>query len=112
MPLSEAMGWLDRAGGGGDPMMDGIQSGAGQGASGEQAGPTELASAAGRRFELSCALLMKQQEIAINDIHPMHPMALFRYSVLSPLVSRVQLQRGELKAMLQELAARHCTRFS
>ena len=27
-----------------------------------------------------------------------HPMALFRYSVLGPLVSRVELQRGELKA--------------
>jgi putative transposase len=47
---------------------------------------------------------MKQQEIAMNDIHPM---ALFRYSVLGPLVSRAQLQRGELKATLQELAARH-----
>jgi len=40
----------------------------------------------------------------MNDIHPM---ALFRYSVLGPLVSRAQLQRGELKATLQELAARH-----
>jgi putative transposase len=47
---------------------------------------------------------MKQQEIAMNDIHPM---ALFRYSVLGPLLSRAQLQRGELKATLQELAARH-----
>ncbi len=36
-----------------------------------------------------------------------HPMALFRYSVLGPLVSRAELQRGELKATLQELAARH-----
>ena len=36
-----------------------------------------------------------------------HPMALFRYSVLGPLVSRVELQRGELKATLHELAARH-----
>ena len=40
----------------------------------------------------------------MNDIHPM---ALFRYSVLGPLVSRAELQRGELKAMLHELAARH-----
>ncbi len=40
----------------------------------------------------------------MNDIHPT---ALFRYSVLGPLVSRVELQRGELKATLQELAARH-----
>jgi len=40
----------------------------------------------------------------MNDIHPM---ALFRYSVLGPLVSRVELHRGELKATLQELAARH-----
>jgi putative transposase len=36
-----------------------------------------------------------------------HPVALFRYSVLGPLVSRAQLPRGELKATLQELAARH-----
>ncbi len=36
-----------------------------------------------------------------------HPMALFRYSVLGPLVSRAELQRGELKATLQELATRH-----
>jgi transposase InsO family protein len=40
----------------------------------------------------------------MNDIHPM---ALFRYSVLGPLVSRADLQRGELKATLRELAARH-----
>jgi putative transposase len=36
-----------------------------------------------------------------------HPVALFRYSVLGPLVSRAELQRGELKATLRELAARH-----
>jgi putative transposase len=36
-----------------------------------------------------------------------HPVALFRYSVLGPLVSRVELARGELKATLQELAERH-----
>jgi len=36
-----------------------------------------------------------------------HPVALFRYSVLGPLVSRADLQRGELKTTLQELAARH-----
>ena len=40
----------------------------------------------------------------MNDIHRV---ALFRYSVLGPLVSRAQLQRGELKATIQELAARH-----
>jgi transposase InsO family protein len=40
----------------------------------------------------------------MNDIHPM---ALFRYSVLGPLVSRAELPRGELKATLRELAARH-----
>ncbi len=39
----------------------------------------------------------------MNDIHPV---ALFRYSVLGPLVSRSQLPRGELKAALCELAAR------
>jgi len=33
-------------------------------------------------------------------------MALFRYSVLGSLVSRAKLERGELKAILQELAAR------
>jgi len=40
----------------------------------------------------------------MNDIHPM---ALFRYSVLGPLISRADLPRGELKKTLQELAARH-----
>jgi putative transposase len=40
----------------------------------------------------------------MNDIHPV---ALFRYSVLGPLVSRAELPRGELKATLRELAARH-----
>jgi len=40
----------------------------------------------------------------MNDIHPM---ALFRYSVLGPLVSRAALPRGELKATVRELAARH-----
>jgi transposase InsO family protein len=42
-----------------------------------------------------------------KTMHDIHPMALFRYSVLGPLVSRVELPRGELKAILQELAARH-----
>ena len=32
----------------------------------------------------------------MNDIHPV---ALFRYSVLGPLVSRAELRRGELKAI-------------
>ena len=40
----------------------------------------------------------------MNDINPV---ALFRYSVLGPLVSRAELQRGELKATLRELAERH-----
>jgi len=40
-------------------------------------------------------------------MHDIHPVALFRYSVLGPLVSRAQLQRGELKATLRELAERH-----
>ncbi len=40
----------------------------------------------------------------MNDIHPM---ALFRYSVLGPLVSRSELPRGELKATIRELATRH-----
>jgi putative transposase len=47
---------------------------------------------------------IQSQENTMNDIHPM---ALFRYSVLGPLVSRGELQRGDLKATLQELAARH-----
>lgn len=34
------------------------------------------------------------------------PVALFRLSVLGPLVSRPQLSRGELKATLRELAAK------
>lgn len=36
----------------------------------------------------------------------LHPLALFRLSVLGPLVSRSRLARGELKAILRELAAR------
>ena len=40
-------------------------------------------------------------------MNPIHPVALFRYSVLGPLVSRAELQRGDLKATIQELAARH-----
>jgi transposase InsO family protein len=40
----------------------------------------------------------------MNDIHPV---ALFRYAVLGSLLSRADLQRGELKASLQALAARH-----
>jgi putative transposase len=39
----------------------------------------------------------------MNEIHPK---ALFRYSVLGPLISRGALQRGELKATLHTLAAR------
>jgi transposase InsO family protein len=44
------------------------------------------------------------EDKTMNDIHPV---ALFRYSVLGPLISRANLQRGELKATLRELAARH-----
>ena len=40
----------------------------------------------------------------MNDIHHV---ALFRYGILGPLISRAALQRGDLKAALQELAARH-----
>ena len=36
----------------------------------------------------------------------LHPMALFRLSVLGPLVSRERLDRGELKRLIRELAAR------
>lgn len=36
----------------------------------------------------------------------LHPLALFRLSVLGPLVSRARLARGELKAIIRELAAR------
>jgi transposase InsO family protein len=39
-------------------------------------------------------------------MHELHPMALFRLSVLGPLVSRAHLKRGELKALIQELASR------
>lgn len=39
----------------------------------------------------------------MNDLHPV---ALFRYSVLGPLVARDQLARGELKQLIRELAAR------
>jgi putative transposase len=36
----------------------------------------------------------------------LHPLALFRLLVLGPLVSRPRLARGELKAIIRELAAR------
>jgi len=39
----------------------------------------------------------------MNDLHPM---ALFRLSVLGPLVSRDRLARGELKRLIRELAGR------
>jgi len=39
----------------------------------------------------------------MNDLHPV---ALFRLSVLGPLVSREHLQHGELKRLLRELAGR------
>lgn len=52
-------------------------------------------------------------------MHDIHSVALFRYSVLGPLVSRTHLQRGELKATLRALAERqyaipgsHHTRLS
>lgn len=39
----------------------------------------------------------------MNDLHPE---ALFRFSVLGPLVSRDQLEHGELKQLIRELASR------
>ena len=46
---------------------------------------------------------------SINPIHPItapiDPVALFRLSVLGPLVSREHLDRGELKRRIAELAA-------
>ncbi len=36
----------------------------------------------------------------------LHPVALFRLSVLGPLVSRDRLERGELKRLIRELASR------
>jgi len=37
-------------------------------------------------------------------MHPVHPLALFRLSVLGPLASRERLERGELKRLIKELA--------
>lgn len=39
----------------------------------------------------------------MNDLHPV---ALFRLSVLGPLVSRDRLAHGELKQLIRELASR------
>ncbi len=39
-------------------------------------------------------------------MHDLHPMALFRLSVLGPLASRGNLPHGELKRVIQELASR------
>src|SRR5580692_7819781 len=36
---------------------------------------------------------------------PLHPLALFRLSVLGPLASRDQFKRGEIKKIIHELAA-------
>jgi transposase InsO family protein len=36
---------------------------------------------------------------------PLHPLALFRLTVLGPLASRNQLRRGEVKTLIRELAA-------
>ncbi len=35
-----------------------------------------------------------------------HPVALFRLSVLGPLASRERLERGEIKGLIRELAGR------
>ena len=37
---------------------------------------------------------------------PIHPLALFRLSVLGPLVSRDHLAQGELKYILRDLATK------
>lgn len=37
---------------------------------------------------------------------PVHPLALFRLSVLGPLTARGQLERGEIKAIVRELASK------
>ena len=37
---------------------------------------------------------------------PLHPLALFRLSVLGPLASRGQLKHGEVKAIIRDLAAK------
>ena len=39
-------------------------------------------------------------------MHELHPMALFRLSVLGPLVSRNHLERGDLKRLIREIANR------
>jgi transposase InsO family protein len=56
--------------------------------------------------------LFTLQEFVMKDIHPL---ALFRLSVLGPLVSREHLARGELQQIIRELAQReyaipHCRR--
>ncbi len=40
-------------------------------------------------------------------MRPIHAIALFRLSVLGPLASRERLKRGELKALIRELAKQH-----
>jgi len=40
---------------------------------------------------------------------PVHPVALFRMTVLGELISRQSLSRGELKAIINELAQKHYT---
>ena len=38
---------------------------------------------------------------------PVHPIALFRLSVLGPLTSRGQLEHGEVKSIVNELASKN-----
>lgn len=38
---------------------------------------------------------------------PVHPSALFRLSVLGPLTARGQLERGEVKTIVRELASKN-----
>lgn len=37
---------------------------------------------------------------------PLHPLALFRLSVLGPLASRGEIKRGEVKSIIRDLASK------
>ena len=46
---------------------------------------------------------------AVHDMKDIDPTALFRLSVLGPLVSRERLERGELQQLIRQLAQREYT---
>lgn len=49
-------------------------------------------------------LIIYTEKIAMHK--PIHPLALFRLSVLGPLASRDRLERGELKKIIADISSK------